>query len=259
MWRAASRQAGPSAWVPRASPWTAPATMAWERAPGRRGPGPRARGREPARSAGGASAQRSIPAARFATEFPGHCAHTPRRFLAVEFLGLGGPAHAAVACPKLQPPLRERRLEQRRRATRWWESFAEGLSADEVCQVPLVLADGFEERRVRNPGLRIADRKRLCVGARIVDRGLDADVAVVSATETLHDPRRLAARMAEGVKPRTIVEATRVDDQRVALPRANRVSEPRRLGIDRMLSAVEVNQALRVDPLVENHEQARDR
>src|SRR3984893_582563 len=67
----------------------------------------------------------------------------------------------------------------------------------------------------------------LGVGLRIVDREHVVDVARVPALEALNGVQLIAVRVADRVDPGFAVEGGGVDHQRVALPMADRVSEPR--------------------------------
>ena len=69
------------------------------------------------------------------------------------------------------------------------------------------------------------------IGARIVDGHRQLEVAEIPTTEPLGQPHRAAVRAPlAGIQPPTISEADAVDDERVAVPTANRVPEPCRLG-----------------------------
>ena len=71
-------------------------------------------------------------------------------------------------------------------------------------------------------------------GSSIVTRV--GDVAGVGAAQRLDHVQRVAVRMADRVEPRVAVEADGVDDERVAVPPADRVAEPRRLDVLRMFA-----------------------
>ena len=82
------------------------------------------------------------------------------------------------------------------------------------------------------------DRPRLRVGLGVVERELDLEVAVVLAAEALGDLHLLAAGMAAVVEPALVVEAERLHDERVAVPLAERVAEPRRRALFRVIASV---------------------
>src|SRR3989338_7386787 len=60
--------------------------------------------------------------------------------------------------------------------------------------------------------------------------------------------------MAELVEPRSLVKTVRLNNQRVSLPSAHRVSHPPRVGILRELSSIEPDVAPDVSPLEELHD-----
>ena len=73
-------------------------------------------------------------------------------------------------------------------------------------------------------------------------------MAEVTSGEPFDDAQCFGVRVTECIEPAAVVEAARLDDQRVALPPADRITEPGRL-LDDVLPAIEVDQTLRVDPL----------
>ena len=57
-------------------------------------------------------------------------------------------------------------------------------------------ADVLEDVRIGDERLRVANRKRSGIGARVVDRDVDFQVPEVGAADALGDPRGFAARVA---------------------------------------------------------------
>src|SRR5688500_5167092 len=84
---------------------------------------------------------------------------------------------------------------------------------------------------------------RACVGAGVVYRRLVAERVVVGAGETLAEVKLARANQAVYREPVPFVEADGVHHQRVTLPSADRVTEPRRqvVGNLRMLAAIHVD------------------
>ena len=82
---------------------------------------------------------------------------------------------------------------------------------------------------------------RICVriGLRIVDHDFDIHVAEVTAPEPFRQSHRLAVRMAAAIEPGLVVESHGLDDEDVAVPFADRVTQPARFRILRMRAAVE--------------------
>src|SRR5262245_37563097 len=78
----------------------------------------------------------------------------------------------------------------------------------------------------------------LCVRLGIVDRDLHVHSSDVHAPEALDNVQRFAVRMTGIVQPRLFMNARRVDDEGVALPAADRIAEPRWLGILRQRASV---------------------
>ena len=113
-------------------------------------------------------------------------------------------------------------------------------SSDEMAVILLVLvAHVLDQLGVwREPHLHI-DRPRLRIRLRIVECHVQLHVADIEAPEPLRDMQCLGVRTAGQVEPCPIVEPGAVHDERVALPVADRVPHPRRIGIRWKAAAVQ--------------------
>src|SRR5438046_5239008 len=93
----------------------------------------------------------------------------------------------------------------------------------QVRTVPLVLvADVFKHVAVWHQPQWKFEGEGPRVVLRIIERDLQIHVAEVAAAIAFGDVHGFAARVAEGVEPRPVVQAGRVDDKRLALPMPNR-------------------------------------
>src|SRR5262249_19779596 len=91
------------------------------------------------------------------------------------------------------------------------------LAADELDQIGGRLQ--LEVLRRRGP--------RLCVGLRVVDGRDDFQITELRTADPLDDVERVAGGTSLlGVEPDLVVEPSGVDDERVAVPAAGRVSKP---------------------------------
>jgi hypothetical protein len=63
--------------------------------------------------------------------------------------------------------------------------------------------------------------------------------------------------MSTGVQPGLIVESRRIDDQRIAVPSADRVAAPRGLRINGKRAAVRVDLPVRVVHFIQHRDDAR--
>src|SRR5207237_9570814 len=120
-----------------------------------------------------------------------------------------------------------------------------------LCDSVLVvfLTDVFEQLiagQPRQPCLELRG-PRLGVRARIIHGHFESEVAFIDARPALDDVQLLRVRIAPVVEPRLVVEADRVDDERVTLPSADRVAPPRRIALIRMLPSVHAELPERVD------------
>src|SRR5438477_2120770 len=102
----------------------------------------------------------------------------------------------------------------------------------------VLLADALDEIRIGNQGPRHVHVPRLRVRLRIVDRHLDVHASNRRTMEALDHAQRFGARQPAHVEPRLSILADRLDDERVAVPLADRVALPRRLRIFRQRTAV---------------------
>src|SRR4029453_19541425 len=73
------------------------------------------------------------------------------------------------------------------------------------------------------------------------ERDLILHVSEIDATESFGHAQLLRMRMTAPVEPRPIVEAGGFDDQRVPLPSANGIAQPRRVWIRRQLPSIHVD------------------
>ena len=81
----------------------------------------------------------------------------------------------------------------------------------------------------------------------------------VGARVALDRMQFLGVRRPAEIEPELVVEADRVDDERVAFPMANRVSIPRRIEISGMLASVHEDLTVAVDVALEQQERVRGR
>src|SRR5262245_20610635 len=94
-----------------------------------------------------------------------------------------------------------------------------------VEELVVLLADVLLQLAVGLPRNIPGDRERPRIRTRIGHRGLVVQRVLVRPREPLYHVQLVGVRMAEVVEPRILVEADDVDDKRVALPAADRVSE----------------------------------
>src|SRR5687768_4620667 len=118
--------------------------------------------------------------------------------------------------------------------------------------VLLVLADVLDDLGIRKQSEWNRDAPGLRVGLRVVDRELDLQVPEILAPEALGHAHRFRHGMPAVVQPGLAVEPDGVDDEDVAVPFADRITEPRRAAFDRMVAAVredltEVSEVLEED------------
>ena len=95
--------------------------------------------------------------------------------------------------------------------------------------IPLVVAHVLDQLRVRQKVIMQRRLPRLRIRFRIVDRDLHGHVTEVASAELFDRVQRVGMRMAVVIQPAFVVEAARFGDKRVALPAADRVTEPGRL------------------------------
>src|SRR5689334_19161062 len=92
------------------------------------------------------------------------------------------------------------------------------------------------------------DRERLRVVGRIFDRHGVHERSHVRPRPALDGVKLFAVRRPFAVEPELVVEADRVDDERVLpFPMTDRMAEPRCVEFRRMLTAVHEDLAIRVD------------
>jgi hypothetical protein len=90
--------------------------------------------------------------------------------------------------------------------------------------------------------------------ARVLERHVVDERAVVGPGVPLDDVQLLGMRCTASIEPELVVEADGVDDERIAVPPADRMSEPRRNRCRRVLSAIHIDDTMRaiVHQLVED-------
>src|SRR5579864_758836 len=76
---------------------------------------------------------------------------------------------------------------------------------------------------------RAGPNLRVCLG--VVDDDLQLQRVMVDPPVTLREMQLLAARVSPRVRPKPVVEADCVDNERVPLPMADRIPKPARVGI----------------------------
>src|SRR6266542_4546486 len=98
-----------------------------------------------------------------------------------------------------------------------------------------------------HPGFRI--------GVWILDDDCNFEVTYIHAVHAFSDVELLRMRMAGGVEPRLVVEAHRVDDQRISLPMADRVSHPIRIRIRGMAAPIQKDLTMAGSVVLEEHDE----
>src|SRR5438105_6659763 len=97
-----------------------------------------------------------------------------------------------------------------------------------MLQVAIVfVANGFHQFSVGQQTDLLSDRPRLGVGFGIIDGDLNFHMPKVFPPETFEDMQRFRCGLAGLIEPGLSVEASGVDDERVAVPLACRITEPR--------------------------------
>src|SRR2546426_5308795 len=108
-----------------------------------------------------------------------------------------------------------------------------------MLQIAIVLvANGFHQFSVGQQTDLLGDRPWLGVGLGIIDRDLNFHVPKVFPPETFDHTQRFRCRLAGLIQPRFSVEASGVDDERIAVPLACRITEPRGRSILGELTAI---------------------
>src|SRR6185312_8765090 len=97
------------------------------------------------------------------------------------------------------------------------------LLADVVLRI-LIYTHELTQLRVRHEAAVDDGIERFRIGLRIVDRDLDLEVAEVQPADALGELRRARQRAAAHVEPAVIHQPRRFDDERVAVPVADRVA-----------------------------------
>src|SRR5438874_1658491 len=101
------------------------------------------------------------------------------------------------------------------------------------------LADVLHQIRSGHQARCELNLERLGVIRRILDQRLDFELAQTGARVPLQSMQLLTVRMSAEIEPELVVEADRIDHQRIAFIVADGVSVPGGIGIGGMLSAVQ--------------------
>src|SRR5262245_59561275 len=97
-----------------------------------------------------------------------------------------------------------------------------------MLQVTVVfVTDGFHEFRIGQQTEVLRERPWLGIRVPIVNRDLNIHVAEILPAEPLDDVQRFGCRLALLIQPELSIEALRVNNERVAVPGAGRIAEPR--------------------------------
>ena len=129
--------------------------------------------------------------------------------------------------------------------------------ADLVEQVPLVLfANELDQLRIGNQFRVQFGFPRFGIGLRVVDGELDIHVPHVAPMNSLGQMHGVGRRDTASGQPLLPVETAGLDHQRVALPVADRISHPRRIGIRWKFAAVGKDLAEGVLIFVQNQDQS---
>src|SRR3984957_20739650 len=117
----------------------------------------------------------------------------------------------------------------------WWKAPRSAkLFRGQVSEILLAFrAKRFQQLGVGNQGQVESDAHRFSEGLRIVEPHLHLHVAEVASMKAFGDAQRVAVNMADRAQPGLIVESGALHYQPVALPFANRITEPGRLWIVR--------------------------
>src|SRR5262249_49179853 len=126
------------------------------------------------------------------------------------------------------------------------------LVAHDVCGIPLVLANVLDQLCVRQQIECHRDAPRLSIGFRIVDGELNLEMPEVAAPISLDKVEGISRRVTPEIKPCVVHRSRRVDDERVAIPRAARVPEGRRRATFRDGSTVSEYLTIVIELLMEN-------
>jgi hypothetical protein len=104
------------------------------------------------------------------------------------------------------------------------------LPALEILLELLVLVtDELDQFRVEKNALIHTNGPRSRVGFRIVNGDVDLERPVIRPSKTLGQRCGIGERVADDVEPAAVLEPGRFDDERVAIPAADRVAVPPRL------------------------------
>jgi hypothetical protein len=136
------------------------------------------------------------------------------------------------------------------------------LAARHLQELLVLVADEFDQfRAVDHDRLLDSYREGPGIGLGIVNGEVDVQVAEVHAPEPLRQPQRVGERAAVEIQPPVggrvaegAAEVVRIDDQRVAVPPADRIAVPVRLRLTllRQRAAVRVDRANHVVRLVDH-------
>src|SRR4051812_5899721 len=106
-----------------------------------------------------------------------------------------------------------------------------GLILIVMARLLVLVADELDHFVFRRQPLRDPHGPRLGIRLRIVHRDVDPQCSVIHPRETLGQLQLVGERAAVDVEPPAVAEPARLDDQRVALPLADRIALPRRVRV----------------------------
>src|SRR5215831_20508971 len=110
--------------------------------------------------------------------------------------------------------------------------FTLSIRAHQVLQILLILvANVLQEIRVKKQVVVLRNGPGLGVNLGVVYGELDLQMSEIRAPEAFDNMKGIAVRTAAGKNPLVIIEARRIDNQRVAVPFSDGVSRPGGIGI----------------------------
>ena len=109
-----------------------------------------------------------------------------------------------------------------------------------MLQVPVVfLANVLQNFLIRIPGRLRHNGPWFRVVFRIVDGGFEAKGVRIGPRKPFGHVQLFAMLVPGGIQPGAVVKAQGVDHERIAFPLPNRISEVRRIGVLRLLAAIQ--------------------
>src|SRR5215467_7106016 len=94
--------------------------------------------------------------------------------------------------------------------------------------VALVLANVFQNLRIRRQRLLHMQSERLSKSFGIIDNHIEIHVPEIAPVVSLSRVKRFRIGMPAYVEPALLVESDAIDNQRVAIPTAHGIAQPRR-------------------------------